>query len=235
MASVGPLLLAEALVLLVALMIGVGVTRLALGRPLRWPFFFFTLGADFWRLLLAGVLLALLMFVLLVVASIVLGIVVGLLTTAIPTGSNPAASATRFAPVVVGGVYGAMLFLMVRFGMLLPSVVIAEQRFGLGRSWAASRGNFWRLLAVLVATLLPFIMIGALQVVLSRGMAVASSEATQLAWSQHFIGLLSAYPYIYVPAVIVISPIYYGLFFGSGAFAYQALVPTQGAQVADVF
>lgn len=235
MASLGPFILAEFLILLVALMIGVGVTQLALGRTLRWPFFFFTLGGDFGRLLLAGVLLAALMFVAVVIVSIVLGIVVGMLAAAIPAGTNPAANAARFTPVFIVGVYGAMLFLIVRFGMLLPSVVIAERSIGLGRSWAVSRGNFWRLLAILIVTLLPLIAIGVLQVVLSRGMAAPSPEAAQLAWSQHFIGLMSTYAYIYVPAVIAISPIYYGLFFGCGAFAYRALMPASSADIAAVF
>jgi hypothetical protein len=235
MGSLGPFLLGETLILLIALMIGVGVTRLALGRTLRWPFFFFTLGADFWRSLLAVVLLTLLMFVLLIVVSIGLGIVVGLLAAAIPAGTDPTANATRFAPIVIAGVYGAMLFLMVRFGMLLPSIVIAERRIGLGRSWVLSRGHFWRLLAIFIVTLLPLIAIGVLQFVLTRRMATTSVEAAQLAWSQHFIGLMSTYYYIYVPVVIAISPIYYGLFFGCGAFAYRALMPASTTDIADTF
>jgi hypothetical protein len=43
----------------------------------------------------------------------------------------------------------------VRLTFLLPAVVVAEERIGLGRAWELGGGNFWRMFAVVIAVFVP--------------------------------------------------------------------------------
>ena len=59
---VGEFLVLELVAFVLLVFISVGITRLALGRTIRWPFLLFSLGSDFWRLLAADFLVALIGF-----------------------------------------------------------------------------------------------------------------------------------------------------------------------------
>jgi hypothetical protein len=135
--------------LIVGAIVAVGIQRKALGLHPGPVFFYFSLGEPVWRMIFARFLAALVI------------ILVGLLTA----GAGVAVwfAAGNFlpayaVPVRVSAIIVAVLWLIymiVRLSFFLPSVVVAEGRLGLGRSWMLGGGNFWRIVVVFVAVLAP--------------------------------------------------------------------------------
>ncbi len=232
------LLAAEAFSLVLFVMLCVGVTRLALGHKPRWPFLYVALGRDFWRLLLSVLVFSLLCFVLLLVAAVVAGGIAGLVGSAV--ANVKVASVTPF--VIAFLIYGLLFAFAVRLGLLLAPVIVTERGVGLGfgRSWNLSRGNFWRLLAVLLAVLLPLVAINLLELAIvtlltgDLGSAFASPGGL-IAWSQGMSAQMRGHVYIYLPLAIAVGAASYGIIFGAGAFAYRALVPALRTDIADTF
>lgn len=239
--GLGLLLLIYPLSMLLLLMLNVGVTRLALDRKPAVPFFFFTLGRDFWRLLLATIVLVLLVIVAAIALNIVLGIIGAAIGATAAGGSgNTVGSVLLFTLVMLFVTYAAMIFVMVRFGMLLSPVVISEEGLGLARAWSLSRGNFWRLFATLVVAILPLLAIVFVFFMVAMastgGMPVPSRNPNAgLQWSAGMFQFYTRFALIYIPVSILIAPINYGLLFGAGAFAYRALNPAASSRAADVF
>lgn len=134
---------------LVGCMVTAGIQRKALGKHQGPEFFYFSLGAPVWRLVGAFFLSSLVM------------LLVGLLTVGVVVAIWFAAKS--FAPgydKLIGGIaiFVACLwfiYFVVRLLFFLPAVVVAEERIGLGRAWELAGGNFWRIVAVMIAVLLP--------------------------------------------------------------------------------
>jgi len=232
-------LLFEGLTFLLLAAVAVGITRVALGLPLRWPFFYIGLDGDFWRLLLSWVMFFLILMAVVIGLSIVIGVAVAVSAVS-GAGPHPDAaargmSALRFVPIIIICVYALMFFLGVRLASLLPSIVLSEKRIGLGRNWMLSRGNFWRLLGLLILLLLPTLALVILQtiaLVLLAGpdynvLTSFQSRSGQMAWSGRALDLYRTYWYIYLPVALLLFPIFNGPLFGGSALAYRALAPAE--------
>lgn len=128
--------------LLLLSMMAVPVTQLAMGSRKTGALAHFSFGPQEWRLFRAGLGVAGFLFVLLLLVS--MG------TAALLGPGNPAANYAAQAAFLL-----CMVFFVLRFGFLLPSVAVAETGPVLPRSWILSAGNFWRILGVFLAVVLP--------------------------------------------------------------------------------
>ncbi len=137
-------------VLAFSVMTLVGLTRRAL-EPAESPtFFYFTLGASFWRMLAALVGASILLALFRAVLQLVQWLWVHLATPVVPQG-------VAIIVDVLGSlaIAGLVIYATFRLLMFLPAVVVAENRVGLARAWALGNGNFWRSFVSLLAVLLP--------------------------------------------------------------------------------
>ena len=133
---------------LMSSMITVGLQRKALGRYPEPVWFYFSLGAPVWRMaaafFLAGLVIA---FILLAVAG-----VCGAIWFAAGSVSG-GVWAIRVVAILAGLCF--VIYISARLLFFLPAVVTAEETIGIERAWILSRGNFWRILLVWVAAILP--------------------------------------------------------------------------------
>jgi hypothetical protein len=110
---------------------------------------------------------------------------------------------------------------------------VVEHRFGLWRSWALSRRNFWRLFAITMGIWIPLMIVYCIALGLMMGptlakmMAAASAgpEALRAAQREMFASVMGGFKY-YMFIFLPFAPIVQGLIVAPGAFAYRALVPS---------
>jgi hypothetical protein len=149
---------------------GVGFLRLD-GNLLRY------IGA--WLLLMVlGILFAVITLLLVMIAAMVGGL-------AKPQSNGPAIALATLAIIFAVGA------LFLRFMLALPAAAVGSQD-GLGVSWTATRGNWLRLLAAVILTLLPFIIIDILLVIPTMRDAAAMLRAGVQKPIEQPLGLLVA-------------------------------------------
>jgi hypothetical protein len=153
MQLVAKVLWAEAIVvpllLLVSSMVTVGVLRKALGQHPGPVFFFFSLGSQVWRLIGSYLLVFLLIWGGAVVAGGLIGLTYFLLQKAAPTAAGPITVLLGIAAFLY------WIYAFVRIFFFIPAVVVAENHIGLRRSWHLGRGNFWRIVGILLIMTIP--------------------------------------------------------------------------------
>lgn len=144
------------LVAIVAFIIGAMVTvdlqRKAMGTKTGSRWFLFSLSGPVWRMAGASLL-----------ASIVVGVVVlvtvlicmALWSTAGALG--PAGGLVRV--IAVAATIAVIVYIALRLTFFLPAVVVAEKSLGLERAWILGRHNFWRILLVVIAVVLPTVIV----------------------------------------------------------------------------
>jgi hypothetical protein len=117
---------------------------------------------------------------------------------------------------------GIVVLAMPRFFALLPAIVVGETAPVLRRAWMLSAGNFWRLLAVLVAIFGPaFLLFNGLEMLLmQRGPALVGDDQQQMrmaiAQARNVLPLMSGLGFL-------ISPLIVGLFAGASVSAWRVL------------
>ncbi len=215
--------------LLLYSMMYVAVTRQALGLRNAAAVAHFELGSPVWRMF--GALLA-------VIFIVGIFYLVIFLTT---FGGFAAIKGMEKTPATAGLALGLLLFLLaglcallfvaVRLVFLLPPVVVAEGRMSVTRGWELSRGNFWRIILIWAATLLPVLLVvfGAELAIMGpdyffSGLNPAASLTEQAGRMQEMGRHL---PLLYGVSFLL-SPFMTGLTLGASAFAYRALVPAAG-------
>jgi hypothetical protein len=126
-------------------------------------------------------------------------------------------------PVQMGLVFYVIIALAApRFFALLPAIVVGENTPALRRAWMLSAGNFWRLLAVLLAIFGPIFILcmGADMALTGRGPALSGDAQAQmrdaLARARATLPLMSGLWFL-------ISPLIVGLFAGASVSAWRAL------------
>jgi hypothetical protein len=220
----------------------VAITQQALGLRSTPTYFYFSLGMPVWRLVGAFLLVGLLIiaaFLVFIVGAALVGTIIGAVTGLAP-GTKPSASAaialglTAITVIVI--LYCAFIYAVMRQTFLLTPVVVAEEKIGLRRAWSLGRGNFWRMLAIILSIMLPILLA---EIVFVFGfvfhglppMAAQGASPEQIAiWNAQNAARLQHYWYLWVPVYLVFSTILYGLFCGAQAFAYRTLVPTEKAE-----
>jgi hypothetical protein len=228
------------LAILIIAMIGVSLTRQALGVRTTPSIVNFGLGVTELNLflsLLAAFVVLLTIYMLLILVRY--GVAVGLSAIGPPVKS---ALASRVAaPLLANSSLAAQsgldlivvvvfVYLAVRLCFMLAAVTVAEGQINLIRAWTLTRGNFWRIFAIGLATVVPIAVVGLLGEVAILGPeslafnfnapADSASQIKQLAQqtrlaSDHLPWLLGL--------GLLLGPFTYGLVFSAPAFAYRAI------------
>jgi hypothetical protein len=129
-------------------MVAVGVQCKAQGLHPRAVWFWFSLGAPVWRMACAFFLAGIVIFL---IALLTAG-----LCTAIWFATNRFGDAAWIIHLLDGCAGAAFLiYVALRLLFFLPAIVVAEGLIGLERSWILGGHNFWRILIVSLAIVLP--------------------------------------------------------------------------------
>ncbi len=227
----GPVLLLYPIALVLFFVQFTSVTETALGGAAR-AWLYFPIGKKMWRLL-GGFVLAALAIIGVIAAFVIAGYLLLLLLGVILKVSVPGAAKAVIglaAAVLILAAYGGLIFLVVRFFLLLAPVNIAEQRLGVGRAWLLSRGNFWRAFLIVLAILIPVVVAeyAAMFAVagwpsMPRGGGHQAIQAARLAWQITALSAASRYWYISIPLFAVVMVLYLGAGCAAQAFAYRTL------------
>jgi hypothetical protein len=137
------------LVFVASCMVTVGIQRKALSRRSGPMFVYFSLGVPVWRM--AGALI--LAWLVIVVIGFATALVAVGIWFAVWQVESPYLWFIRGLTVFVAVCW--LIYVSARLTFFLPAVVVAEERIGLGRAWELGRGNFWRMVAVVIAVFLP--------------------------------------------------------------------------------
>jgi hypothetical protein len=130
-------------------MVNVGMMRKALGQHPGPVFIFFSLGRQVWQLIGSYLLLMLLAWGMIALA-------VGAITAvslALQKFAPAAQIAVTVLLVIVAYIWG--IYAIVRVSFFLPAVVVAENHISLRRAWHLGKGNFWRILGILIIVTVP--------------------------------------------------------------------------------
>jgi len=136
-------------IILAAAMVLVGMMRMALGQHPAPVYIFFSLGGQVWRMIGAYILLLLLLWAATIAIAIGIGVVSFVLSKSAPAVQLPV-TALLTCIAVLWGIYA-----VVRVQFFLPAVVVGENHIGLRRSWNLGRGNFWRIVGIVIVIVLP--------------------------------------------------------------------------------
>jgi hypothetical protein len=138
-------------------------------------------------------------------------------------GAALKAAGLQAGPAQLGLVFYAIVALaMPRFLVLLPAIVVGETAPVLRRAWTLSAGNFWRLLAVLLAIFGPiFVLLAGIDLALmGHGAALPGDEQEQMraaiARARATLPLISGLWFL-------VSPLIVGLFAGASVSAWRVL------------
>lgn len=186
----------------------VAVTQLALGnRPAgQSPF---TVGRT--ELRLARALLSL--------AAMTMGFF--LLTGAALGSAAPAGAVTFLELGAVLALYGAVIFILLRLVFFAAVAATQEDGAVLARAWALSKGNFWRILAVLAGVLGPVLLLFVIVMAVMLGPVALSDDvaANQVAVLRRMGEILP----VMQGLLFFISPLLLGLPLGASVSAWRAL------------
>jgi len=175
------------------------------------------------------------------IGVVILAAAIGGVGTAVAAGAS-GGGAKWLAPSITTAVMmlaaAALVYIGVRLIYLVAPVTVSENRIDLIRAWQLSRGNFWRMLLVLLATVGPVVIISQiafaaivggdyvvalLSVMAAIFHAVASGSTPQPQLLQHLPDISSKTPLL-LGLGFLLAPLTYGLMFSASAYAYRALV-----------
>lgn len=209
--------------------IGVAVTRQALGLRQGPAVAHFSFGAAELRVVggtVAIVMLLVLFLLALSVAMLALGQGVKLL--------HLDATGTSLMQGVVGvlmlGGICAIIYVMVRLSFLFIPASVAEENYGIERSWEKTRGNFWRILAVALACQLPvLLLISALEMAIlgpqyfANEFALMTDPTAAARLGAEHMRLYSNGLPLLLGLNFAMAPLVYGLVLSSSVAVYRAL------------
>ena len=198
----------------------VAVVQLALGSRTAPAIAHFAFGPLEWRMFRAF-----LAFVGLLMALLVPAVILG---NAVQLAAPP--SMTMVGPLILLAViYGVLLLTMPRFLALLPAIAVNETAPVLRRTWQLSQGNFWRLLAVLLAVLVPvLILFSVLELVLTGKPPAPVTGGQQV---QLIAGIMRARDTLPILSGLgfLVSPLLVGLLASASVSAWRSL--SEGAKL----
>ena len=215
------------LIVLLNAIIFVPVVRQALGLRQGAAVVHFKLGAAEFRLFGAILLLLLVTFVL-AVGLRLLEFGLGLVT------SGRGVAIGIVAALIVLATSLAFVYAIVRLGFLILPVTVAEEQISLVRGWIVTKGNFWRIFAVVLAIGIPIAIAYALVVVGIIGpgrlfAALPADPAAQARALNERFAILQQHMPLYIGLNLILAPFAIGLNAGASAFAYRALVSPEAA------
>jgi hypothetical protein len=220
----------EFVAIVLVAVIAVAITREILNPVRRPPFLRFALGPTEFRTLGGFIGLFMLLIVFAVILTIV-SLVIGFAGNAVLPAAGAAGKGAAGIGVLAGLIgFCALIYIMVRLGFLLVPAVVMEGGFGLERSWRLTKGNFWRIVAIGLATLLPIIVVVLLVDIMILGpdflnphLELAQDPAAQMRHSAEQMRQMSAHLPLMMGIGFLLAPFTYGMTFAPAAFAYRAL------------
>lgn len=229
---VGPVLLLFPLGVILFFVQLTAAMETALGNPPR-SWLTFRLDKSMWRLL-GGFVAAVLAIIALMVGYLLVLYIVGFLAEATLKIPVSAGANRRILLLVASGAvlvgYAGMIFLAVRFLFLLAPVNVSQHQLGLGQAWHLSAGNFWRILLVAFAILIPilivnyaysFFLVGWPPMVPAAGKQ--TREAAEAAWRIAEMNAMTDRWYFTFPLTALLMLFQFGAGCGAQVFAYRAL------------
>jgi hypothetical protein len=208
----------------------VGVIRATLGLPLGSGAYFFPVSMLELRMFGAMLRFWLGVLVLIILASILASVVFMLAGVPLDGSSQPQPSAAILvAGIVAWAAFGYAILTIVRMGFLLPVTVVSESNGGLQRSHDLARGNFWRIIAILVALLAPvFFLLSVAGAVLLRATVGADYQRVVeeggmnelIRRAEEAIAQNLLLWELFNMAIFILAA---GLIFGASAYAYRTL------------
>jgi hypothetical protein len=199
-------------------MVTVGILRQALGLHKGPRFIYFSLGAPVWRLIGGIFLAALLVIAIGIACAAIVGVVTFAVRSALPAG--PAALVSGIAAIAGLCVY---FYSAVRLTYLLPAVIVAENRIGIGEAWRLAQGSFWRIFVIVIATTTPVFIVFEILLFAINGAALMpnmqNGPAAMPAMPQLAPGLMAADGLLFLALLIIVA----GLADGARAAAYLAV------------
>lgn len=235
LAAVGPHLLLLMAFELVALglqaVIAAALIQQVLGLRKGQHFVHFSFGMTEMRLL--GGMLGL--FFLFLIFILAVALVAGLVTAAIVAllGHLTSISADLAQKVGYPVSFLSLIFLvypMARLSFFFAPAVVVENGFGIARSWQLSKGQFWRILRVGLATILPVLLLvfGIEVAVIGPGsfatnFAVLQDQGQQMQAMADQMRIMRAHLPLLLGLGFFITPVMFGLIYAPSAFAYRAL------------
>lgn len=203
--------------------VDVAVVRLALGLRTKPAFVHFALGMAELRVFASFIgLMALFMlfYIVLIIAAFGLLIAVG-------AGGASAIKGAAGLVVVLGLL--AMAWIFIRLSFFIVPVAIVEKEIGLGRSWELTGGNFWRIVVIGLAVLLPAAMLAASAQTAVLGpeyfsqiMAASSGKDPGAATAQ--MRLMAENLPLLTGIYLFLMPFTIALQMGAGAYAYRSVM-----------
>jgi hypothetical protein len=204
----------------------VAVTRQALGLRQGSASIHFALGWPECRMFAAIVICGLML-----VASIGIYVMIGTILFA----------AARTAPLlaIVAAIYAvaglcAVAWLALRLFFLMPPIVVVEERVDFVRAWMLSRGNFWRILAVMLAVSVPVLLIQSAAIAAIVGPTFfaplpANPDMVGIAL-QARLAMIDRHMATMIGLALVLAPFSFGLTLGASSYAYRALAGDRPAK-----
>lgn len=241
MSQAGPWLVSiygfELLGIVLVAVVAVAITREIL-NPLKRPVFLrFGLGLTELRVVGGYFGLVVLMMVFFVF-MLLLGVVAGFAIKALLPAIGQAAAGMPATKAVLGGVMGllgliaglALIYIFVRLSFLMAPAAVIDGGFGIEQSWKLTKGNFWRIVAIGLATVVPIILVAAIAqvAIVGTGMFNPHFEAVKypaahMRYSAENMRQLAAHLPMLMGLSFLLAPFSYGLSFAPAAFAYRAL------------
>jgi len=219
-AALGPSMLMMLGYLIAALLLYavmfVAVVQLALGARSAPAVAHFAFGNLEWRMFRALLAFIGVVLVLVLPAFVVSDAFFAVAGKGLPKSAGPALMLLTF--------YGVVLVAMPRFFVLLPTIAVAENAPVLRRAWTLSAGNFWRLLAVLLAVFGPILLLftGLELVLAGRAPAQAAGGTEQMQMLAAIMRARDVLPMI-SGLGFLISPLVVGLLAGASVSVWRAL------------
>jgi hypothetical protein len=136
-----------------AAMVTVDLQRKAMGTHTGRPYMFFSLRAPVWRMAGASFLAVIVVGI---VAAVAGGICFAIWSAAGALG--PAGTLVRLVAVLA--TIALILYVALRLMFFLPAAVVAENSIGLERAWILGGHNFWRIVIVTIAVVIPVAIVG---------------------------------------------------------------------------
>jgi hypothetical protein len=161
--------------LLTGAMIRVGLLRHALGEKTKTTWVYLSLGARVWRMI-GAILLIIVIAYAIELAIIVLVAASHFILAAIPNVPMAVAILVKAVIILVGVIFAVSV--IARLAFFLPAVVVAENKVGVSKAWQLGKGNVWRILAVLLAVIVPVMIIAGVVVHFTILASVLSVVAT---------------------------------------------------------
>lgn len=196
----------------------VPVTELALGRRKDGALAHFALGPVERRMFRALGGLAAFLFLPVLIAAYLTRMAAAMM------GGGASPWATGGTQVLLLLSYGALAYIGLRFAFFLPALAVQEDGPVLPRAWMLSGGNFWRLLAIALATLAPVALAGAgIEYALQGPSAVMPQFANSSAMAAAQLHQIAQHMPINKGVEFALAPLVLGLAAGASAFGLRAL------------